>query len=466
MRLWSRIRRWWTLRQLKSWDWKRRKWTVQRLGRSGEVANVEPLAAVLRDNHASVSSAAAEALGKIGDPRAVEPLIEALNYGPDSVQREVAKALGEIGDPRAVGPLTEALAGGHYYVQVAAAKALGKIGDARAAEPLVTALRQGTVSKREAVVEALAMIKDARTIELLIKVLKDGKDSVRRAAAEILGEMQDSRTVVPLIEALDDKDRSVRLYAVEALAKAGDPLAVEPLLEAWNEEPDTIVRRALARALGRIGDPKAIEPFIDELQSTFAAEREMAAETLRSLGWQPTGEAHCALWAVACHRWSEAVNLGTVAVQPLIRALETGDTEERERAAQALERIGDPRAVRPLTSALKRTSRNAAAHSSRKSLRSARTFQQALEGLLERATSDVATDDLRAAAGLKNETCVFVHKEWVPYEWDYEDGYAKWADSGDDAGGYHETMDETVVIDCSRLRDLAHRELVHRGMEA
>jgi len=57
------------------------------------------------------------------------------------------------------------------------------------------------------------------------------------------------------------------------------------------------------------------------------------------------------------HRWKAAAALGRLAdaraVDPLIAALQDDDWRVREKAAWALGRIGDPRAVRPLRTLLR-----------------------------------------------------------------------------------------------------------------
>ena len=88
----------------------------------------------------------------------------------------------------------------------------------------------------------------------------------------------------------------------------------------WN------VRGGVIRKLGEIGDVKAIEPLINALGAQNKNVRQRAVNAL--------------------------VKIGESAVDPLIKAL--GDTDEgrRRRAVNALGKIGDPKAIEPLINAL------------------------------------------------------------------------------------------------------------------
>ena len=88
---------WWTLKQLKSASAKSRLSAVEKLGREGEVALVEPLAQLLSDPDGPVRAATALALGRTQLESAVAPLAARLPLDPEpDVRRAIIKALHQI----------------------------------------------------------------------------------------------------------------------------------------------------------------------------------------------------------------------------------------------------------------------------------------------------------------------------------------------------------------------------------
>src|SRR5262249_39240470 len=76
------------------------------------------------------------------------------------------------------------------------------------------------------------------------------------------------------------------------------------------------------------------------LQDASGQVREAAGQALASLGWQPADDNQAALHAVALRDWEKAAGLGTVAVAPLVAALQDANPRFGEAAAEALIRIG------------------------------------------------------------------------------------------------------------------------------
>ena len=139
--------------------------------------------------------------------------------------------------------------------------------------------------------------------------------------------------------------------------------------EPWSNEPH-LVRCSAVGALGRIGDKRAIEPLIATLEPLIAALRGTHEE------WDPTwryymkalqniGDVRAVEWLIALlggdkiyYRVKEfardaLIEMGEVAVEPLIAALKDQSDSVREYAVMALGEIGDKRAVEPLIAALK-----------------------------------------------------------------------------------------------------------------
>ena len=182
----------------------------------------------------------------------------------------------------------------------------------------------------------------------LIKALSYEDSIVRRFAVKALAEIGDFRALEPLITALQDKDYRVSAAAATALSQIGSP-AVEPLIAALKGN-DYRVRKAAAIALGQIGSP-AVESLITALQDKNYHVRKAAATTLDNLGWQPDQDENGALYWIAKEEWDRCIQIGSPAVEPLIAAMEDGNSDVREAAAIALGQIGSP-AVEPLIATL------------------------------------------------------------------------------------------------------------------
>jgi len=128
-----------------------------------------------------------------------------------------------------------------------------------------------------------------------------------------------------LLQELKHSDSEVRRSAVEVLGRLGDSRAVEPLLAALADSSST-VRESAAAALGQSGDPRAVESLIANL-GDFGRSSDAAVEAL--------------------------VELGDIAVAPLIKALQVPNEKVRASAARALGCLGNSRAIDSLIGALK-----------------------------------------------------------------------------------------------------------------
>jgi len=164
--------------------------------------------------------------------------------------------------------------------------------------------------------------------------------------------MKSKKDIEGLIKALKDKDEDVGTNAAEALGEIGDARAVEPLIQALKDEHED-VRGEAADALGEIGDARAVEPLIQALKDEHEDVRGEAADALDKLHWRPSDDSEKTLYLLAKQEWDALVELGQLAVEPLIQALEDEDELNiGKNAIEALGEIGDARAVEPLTQLL------------------------------------------------------------------------------------------------------------------
>jgi len=369
---------------------------------------INKLLLLLNDEDANVCRVAADTLGYIGDSNAVELLIEALEDERFPARESVARALGNIGDARAVDALIKALES-FGAVHLSAVDALVKISTA-AVEPLIDALRQHpSLRMREDAIKALGRIGDKRAIEplgeilltdwnlhetavqalrqlkedefasLLIDVIKGNQGLTLR-----LEQSDDNRLIGTLLRGLNASDEQIRKRIAEALGRKKDASAVEPLI-ALLKDYDVTVRQSAAKALGQIGDDAAIEPLIamlreDGMARQSAADvlvtfgeavrtplieilgdnnpsvRRMAKETLEQLG---EGDFAALITGVLDGEEGTLTQLeGTDderVLIPLLKTLNSTDTQLKKRAAEALGKLGNASAVKPLLTSLNDT---------------------------------------------------------------------------------------------------------------
>jgi HEAT repeat protein len=164
-----------------------------------------------------------------------------------------------------------------------------------------------------------------------------------------------------LVDKYIDKLRTARkwrdrAFAAELLGRVGSAKAVPALLETVQatRTEDSDVREIALRALARIGDPRAVEPLIAALSSADAWLTARIADILTRHGDAAVDPLITLLAGPSRHparAWAANV-LGEVRAQrafpALVRGLSDPDDEVRGKAATALGRLGDRRAIHHL----------------------------------------------------------------------------------------------------------------------
>jgi len=299
---------------------------------------------------------------RLKDGRDVHALIKALGYrNAWYVRKAAAEALGSLNDARAIEPLTISLKDEDKDVRLTAAAAL----DALHWRPQKDeASAQYWISKK--VWEPIAEIGQP-AVGPLIEVLTERNWSDCKAAAIVLGRIGDPRSIQPLIAALRNSGWGyIGVEVTDALARIGEA-SVEPLIATLSDE-ESDVRLASARTLGEIGDPRAIEPLSRTLKDPHEEVRRTAADALGKFG-PPTVELLIGALRERVVPCDVIRSLGRIgdprAVEPLISALRDDDWAVRFAAAEALGKLGQP-AMAPLVATLRETDktvRQAAAES-------------------------------------------------------------------------------------------------------
>lgn len=244
-------------------------------------------------------------------------------------------------------------------------------------EDLVNAMRDGDVAAQHRAVQTLAHA-GVEIVEPVIAALEQRDDPlVRRAAAFAGAHLRDPRLVPLLITALDKtSDTELRVYAAQALAMQRDSRAIEPLIALLRlpesgelSDDHAAVCEEAVRALGEVGEtvasPRIIEALAEALNHPDWGTRQSAAEMLIRLEWSDWERAESSLLADLAQddvekRLGAAASLVELAdgraLEPLVELLNYPDRRVASNAALILGKLGDQRAVVPLSAALSNAS--------------------------------------------------------------------------------------------------------------
>ena len=227
-----------------------------------------------------------------------------------------------------------------------------------------------------------------RDIRSLIKALHYRKNEmIRSNAARALGHLKDNNAVLPLLDILEDIDEKINpgqliklhVAVIYALGEIGATQSVDTLIRRLNKKWEWQVRLHAIEALGLIGDPKAIQPLVNVLNTprkydNWVRIRDAAISALERFGQQLFGQ----LGPIISHPYcgnevsellkrvraksddskseieiliankdlDKCIQIGKPAVENLIKFLPDPF------AADALAKIGDKRAIKPLSKCL------------------------------------------------------------------------------------------------------------------
>lgn len=194
---------------------------------------------VLRTDTTRGARLAAGVLGRLGDEAAIEELAAAHDHDDWKVRGAVAGALGRIGSGRAVPPLLALLSDVNETVRKSAAVGLG-----RTASDDGNALGEGAMAA-------------------LAGALSDDNYSVRYSAADALGKVGEPAVPMLVAEARD-ASRMARLMAARALGRSASRKAMAPLTKLLQHD-DWATRAFAARALSELGPDRRARKRLEEL---------------------------------------------------------------------------------------------------------------------------------------------------------------------------------------------------------
>jgi len=167
-------------------------------------------------------------------------------------------------------------------------------------------------------------------IRQLIRALQDPDWVVRWAVAEALASIGTPRAVPALVPLVKDEHWLVQVAAIRAIMMLGDAEVAPELVRAL-DDPKEMVREAAAEALGTIGDQRVAPALVPLLDDAEEFVRMAAIYALGRLRYAP-------------------------ALEALGRAITDPSVNIRWAAAVAVADIGDPAAVSILAAALADTS--------------------------------------------------------------------------------------------------------------
>jgi len=203
------------------------------------------------------------------------------------------------------------------------------------------------------------VISGAAAVEPLLRHAASGSDSLQFISAQILGRIGDKRGIPLLRQFARGPNDFVRREAVLSLGKMGD-LGIGPfLLVALAGDKAAEVRSAAAQSLGNLRDTLAVLPLVQALEDPAPLVRQQAVAALHRL-WTPRAEA--AIVGTLQDRdetvrYIAVQSLGKHRVRSALDFLRTAlrDTSiwVRTEAARALGGLGDTSAVEDLVRLLK-----------------------------------------------------------------------------------------------------------------
>jgi cyclophilin family peptidyl-prolyl cis-trans isomerase/HEAT repeat protein len=238
------------------------------LGRIGDPAGGERLAALLVDGDAGVRAEAAFALGLMGDVSAIDALSSAAGDVDPLVRARAADALGLLEEPAAAATLAGMLEDDDSQVVTAACYAVTRLeGVDVAVDPLLRVYEERRAEVGFPALNALSRLasrplaigpeKKMAVRQRMIELSRSDSSLVRVLAAQGLNAPQSSQEAEALAVLTEDPDPMVRVRAVGSFAFPGAPL--EPFVSRALKDPDDRVVLAAVQALGRMRGPDILE---------------------------------------------------------------------------------------------------------------------------------------------------------------------------------------------------------------
>ena len=168
-------------------------------------------------------------------------------------------------------------------VRSAALSALGNRKEGINIEAVAKLLLDQDLDVLNKAVEMLIQLQHPNTVEYLAPALKDESEYARRAAVEVLNEVGSVESVKDLLGVLKDDDWWVRSRAGDALAEIGGPKVVDSVVALINDKDEEICRTAV-EILNSMKDERAVKHLINATDHQDWWVRERAVDALAKIG--------------------------------------------------------------------------------------------------------------------------------------------------------------------------------------
>jgi len=268
-----------------------------------------------------------DTLARLCDPRAYQPLRGLFGHPSARVRQAAAAAVNSLAHPNTASDLLAGLADPSPLIRESNLRVAGYVGPPQCLESLLECCGAAEERVRRAAIEALPIYDDPRVRQRLMQAVGTDTPAVRAAAAVALARCENVPAASQLLAGLlQDADVWVRYFAIRSLlAIQAHGGFISELTQLASNDPAMQVRLAAIEALGECG--ALALPTLLDLSNAEASD--LAGAALAALG--ASGQAE--------------------AIQRLVEALQSPDTERRILAARALARTGSPEAVGPLLAA-------------------------------------------------------------------------------------------------------------------
>ena len=179
--------------------------------------------------------------------------------------------------------LESQLRNGNKMVRSAALNALASRKGGINMEAVARLLQDPDLEVMNKAVEMLIQINNPETVKHLADALKDESEYSRRAAVEVLNEVGNAESVKDLLNVLKDDDWWVRSRAGDALAEIGGPRIVDAVAELI-DDPDEEICRTAIEILNAMKDERAVKHLIGATDHADWWVRERAVDALAKIG--------------------------------------------------------------------------------------------------------------------------------------------------------------------------------------
>jgi HEAT repeat protein len=245
--------------------------------------------------------------------------------------------------PHAVDGLADLASDDRADVRVLVAMLLGELGEPDGAKTLWRLTRDNVEFVRTTAAGSLVRLSSITPITNSWDGLKDSRPDVRKLTAALLAQAADKSAEPALLDAVHDPDASVRAEVIGSLGSCGTRASVTSLVASLRDDSG-LVRTAAAGSLAHFDDPSSIPPLLAALNDSDWHVRATAIMTLSALAGNDKDRLAKIIGPIAARLQDDPYAL------------------VRDRAADALARPNDEKAVAALVQAIVSEDREARFH--------------------------------------------------------------------------------------------------------